>query len=513
MSAICCSLAPVRARARCRFACLSARGARQLIQLVLAESLLLAALGGVGACVLAAALGRSLRWMVPNTYLPIQLAFPLDYRVVLFAIGLALLTGVLAGLFPAWRSTHATLAASLKAGGRTGESSRDSQRVRQALVAAEIAAALVLLVGMTLCARSFERARQMYVGLDPQGVWLAGYRLQPDQFSPKEAAAFYRRLRTELNRLPGVTSVAFADWLPLGFEGGSSTRFEVAGYQPAPGERLSAGVSQVSSDYFRTLKIPLLRGREFEPQDHDQAPLVAVINEEIARRYYPGRDPVGLEINVWGKPRRVIGVARTGKYRTLNEAPRPYLWMPLDQGSDHTLTAVIRAEGSLQALGSAVDKTSATLDPNARPMAAMAMPDFMAAVYVVPRVAATLLGILGAVAVFLASLGVYSVIAWSVGRRVREIGVRMALGASRAEVVGMFVQQALRLTLVGAVIGILGAMAGGRAIAGLLVGVSSMDPMAYLMAIAALGSIAALAAWLPARRAATVDPVVALRAE
>ncbi|MCC7373825.1 MAG: ABC transporter permease [Verrucomicrobiales bacterium] len=488
-------------------------GARQLIQLVLTESLLLAALGGVGACGLAAVLGRSLRWLLPQTYLPIQLTFPLDFRVVLFAIGLALVTGILAGLFPAWRSTHATLAASLKAGGRTGESSRDSQRVRQVLVAAEIAAALVLLVGMTLCARSFESARQMYVGLDPRGVWLAGYRLQPDQFSSKDAAAFYRRLRTELSQLPGVTLVALADWLPLGFEGGSSTRFEVPGYQPAPGERLSAGVSQVSSDYFRTLKIPLVRGREFESQDHDQAPLVAVINEELARRYYPGRDPVGLEINVWGKLRRVIGVARTGKYRTLNEAPRSYVWMPLEQGSDHTLTAVIRAEGSLEALGAAVERASAAIDPNARPMAAMAMTDFMAAVYVVPRVAATLLGILGAVAAFLASLGVYSVIAWSVGRRVREIGVRMALGADRSEVVGLFVRQALRLTVVGAVIGLLGALAGGRAIAGILVGVSSLDPWAFLIAVGAMGAIAGLAAWIPARRAATVDPVVALRAE
>ncbi|MBL9138226.1 MAG: ABC transporter permease [Verrucomicrobiales bacterium] len=488
-------------------------GARQLIQLVLTESLLLALLGGLGACVIAAALGRSLLWLLPQTYLPIQLGFSLDFRVVLFAIALALVTGVLTGLFPAWRSTHTTLAASLKAGGRSGEGSRGSQRVRQILVAAEIAAALVLLVGMTLCGRSFERARQLYVGLDPRGVWLAGYRLQPDQFSAQDAAAFYRRLQNELSQLPGVTSVALADWLPLGFEGGSSSLFQVPGYQPAPGERMSTGVSTVSHDYFRTLSIPILQGREFQLQDDDQAPLVTVINDEIARRYFPGRDPVGLEIQVWGKPRRIVGVARTGKYRSLNEAPRPFLWMPLSQGSDHTLTAVIRTEGSLEALGASVERVSAALDPNARPMAAMAMTDFMAAVYVVPRVAATLLAILGAVAVFLASLGVYSVIAWSVGRRVREIGVRMALGAGRSEVVGLFVHQALRLTLLGAVVGILGALAGGRAIAGILVGVSATDPMAYLVAIPTLGVIAAVAAWLPARRAAAVDPVVALRSD
>lgn len=488
-------------------------GARQLIQLALTESLLLSLLGGLGACGIAAAMGRSLLWLLPQTYLPVQLTFPMDFRVVLFAITLAGVTGILAGLFPAWRSTHATLAASLKAGGRSGEGSRDSQRVRQALVAAEIAAALVLLVGMTLCGRSFEKARQLYVGMDPQGVWIAGYRLQPDQFSAKDAAAFYRRLRSELAALPGVTSVALADWLPLGFEGGSSTQFQVPGYQPAPGERLSSGVSIVSPDYFGTLRIPLLRGREFELRDDAQAPLVAIINEEIARRYFPGRDPLGLEIQVWGQPRRIIGVARTGKYRTLNEAPRPYLWMPLTQGSDHTLTAVIRTEGSMEALAASVERISAAIDPNARPMAAMAMTDFMAAVYVVPRVAATLLAILGGVAVFLASLGIYSVIAWSVSRRVREIGLRMALGAGRTEVVSMFVQQALKLALIGTGVGILGAVAGGRAIAGILVGVSATDPLAYVIAIPALGAIAALAAWIPARRAATVDPVVALRAE
>lgn len=491
---------------------LGARSSR-LIRQTLVESLVLAALGGALGCFLAAGFGRALLWLLPATYLPIALEFPIDPQVLGFTALVAIGTGLLFGLVPAWRASQANLANTLKAGGRTGEGPRSGQRLRQALTIAEIAAALVLLVGMTLCARSFERARQMPVGLDPANLWLAGFRLPSGSYSKDDAAGFYRRLQAELAALPGVKSVALADWLPLGFEGGSSTAYGIPGYQPNPGENVDAGVSTVSAGYFSTLRVPLVRGREFDARDTADAPPVVIINERIAQRYFPDRDPLGLQLDLWDKRRTIIGIARTGKYHLLTEPPAAFLYLPLEQIGDYTLTAVVRTEGAPEGIARAVEQTAVALDPTAKPVAAMSMTQYMAAAYVVPRTAAVLLGVLGAVAILLAALGIYAVISWSVGRRVREIGVRMALGAARRDVAILFLRQGLRLGVYGTALGLLGSALASRVLATLLVDVSAADPLTYLLALPILAGVILLASWLPARRAATADPLAALRTE
>jgi len=488
-------------------------GTGRLIRQVLIESLVLATLGGLLGTGFAALGSRMLLGLLPVTYLPIALEFPINASVLGFTALVTLGTGLLFGLVPAWRAAQAGLADTLKAGGRSGGSSRHSHRLRQTLVVTEVAAALVLLVGMTLCARSFEEARKLNVGFDPEHVWIAGFRLPPGAYSPEEYQAFYRRLRTELAGLPGVKAVGLADWLPLGFEGGSSTGFEVPGYQPTAGENVNAGTSIVGTGYFEAFAIAPTRGRVFDDRDRQGSTPAIIINEQLARRYFGGRDPIGLPLKLWGVTRTVVGVVPTGKYRTLNEAPRNYLYVPVEQIGHPTLAAVIRTEGAPETVASSVERVARALDPSVRPVAAMPMIQFMAAAYVVPRTAATLLTILGAIAVLLSSLGIYGVIAWSVSRRVREVGVRMALGASRREVAWMFIRQGLRLVGLGLAAGLVGAVLAGRALGSLLVNLSANDPVTYLLAVPLLVGIALLACWVPARRACAVEPIAALRTD
>lgn len=485
----------------------------RLIRQTLIESLVLAAFGGALGCLLAVALRWSLLWMIPVTYLPVDIQFPVDGQVLLFTAITTVATGLLFGVVPAWRASRANVAEVLKAGGRTGEPTRHAQKLRQALVIAEIAAAFVILVGMTLCARSFEKARAVYVGFEPRDVWVAGFRLPPGAYSREEASSLFRRLRSELQNLPGVEAVALADWLPLGFEGGSSTDFGVPGYDAAPGEDINAGVSVITADYFATLKIPLLRGREFDNRDQRDSAHTVVINEQLARRYFRDRDPLGQKLQIWGEPRTIIGVARTGKYRGLNEAPRSYLFLPLEQIGDYSQTVIVRARGSLESVGKSVEQVATGINPHLKPMAAMPLTQYVAAAYLIPKTAAVLLSVLGAIAVLLAALGIYGVIAWSVGRRVREVGVRMALGAQPREVAWLFVAHGLRLMAVAVVLGILGAVLASRVLGTLLVDVSSSDPITYLVAVLVLGLVVFLACWLPARRAARIDPITALRTE
>lgn len=489
---------------------LGARSGR-LIRQVLVESLALSTLGGLGGLLVAAFFGRALSWMLPPTYLPLALHFEIDARILAFTALITLGSGLLFGLVPAWRATRTSLAGALKAGGRDGVGHRGGHRLRQALVIAEIAAALVLLVGMTLCTRSFERARLVQVGFEPRGVWIAGFRLPPGAYSRDEAASFYRRLRTELAQLPGVTSVGLTDWIPLGFEGGSSTRFSVPGYQPGPSEIVEAGVSQVSPAYFTTLRVPIARGREFDERDGPNGPPVVIINQRLADRYFPGRDALGLVIHLWDKPRTIIGITPTGKYRSLNEPPRSYLYVPVEQTTDYTLAAVVRTTGDPRAIATAVEQTALRLDHDVKPMAAMPLTDYMAAAYLIPQTAAVLLAILGSIAILLAALGIYAVIAWSVSRRVREVGVRMALGASRSGMIWMFVREGLRLAGIGTAFGLVGAVLGGRVLGNILVDVSAGDPLTYALAVPALALVAAAACWLPARRAARIEPMAALR--
>jgi predicted permease len=316
----------------------------------------------------------------------------------------------------------------------------------------------------------------------------------------------YRRLRQELAGLPGVESVALADWLPLGFEGGSTTRFAAEGYQPAPGEPMGAGVSTVSPDYFHTLRIPIVAGREFAERGDANAPRAVVINQFLADRYFAGRNPLGLKLVFWGREWLVVGVARPGKYRALNEAPQAFLYVAEPPVGDRSQAAIVRSTGDPYAIARSVEPTAVGIDPLLKPVTALSMIHTTAAAFAIPRVAATLLRALGIVALLLAALGIYGVIANSVNQRTREIGIRMALGARRFDVLRLFFRQGPCLAGLGVGFGVVGTLAAAPLLSSLLIGVTASDPLSSLGVTVLLAGVALLACWLTARRAASVDP-------
>ena len=486
----------------------------RLVRQLLIESVWLAGLGGGLGCLFAVwGVEVLFKLLPPLPHLPVGYEMRLSGSVLLFTAGLTVLTGVLFGLVPAWQAAQTNLNEPLKQAGRTGGPGAGHHRLRTALVIGEVTLAVVLLTGMTLCARSLQQARKIDLGLDPAQVWAAGFRLPVIGYDDERTRHTYRRLREALEALPGVESVAFADWLPLGVEGGSSTRFAAAGYQPAPGEPMSAGISTVSPRYFATLRIPILAGREFDERDDFAAARVVVINQWLANRYFPGRDPLGLNVEFWGRSWRVVGVAKNGPYRALNEPGQPFLYVCEPQVGDRSLAAVVRSAGEPRALAQAVEQTAMAIDPLLKPMAALALTEYTAGAFIVPRMAAILVAALGGMALVLSALGIYAVIAYSVSQRTREIGLRMALGAQRYDVLGLFLGQGLKLAGLGLVAGIIGSLAAAPVLSSLLVGVAPTDPWTYASVVLLLMVVALLACWLPARRATRVDPMQALRCD
>ncbi len=488
-------------------------GRTRLIRQLLTESVLLAGMGGALGCFFASWGVNLIFKLMPATYLPLGYDVQLNGPVLFFSAFVTVATGVLFGLAPALQAASTSLNHALKQGGRAGAPASHRHWLRSSLVISEVALALVMLVGMTLCARSLQRARKIDLGLDPRSIWIAGFRLPPVGYDNDRARAVYRRLRQELAALPGVENVALADWLPLGFEGGSSTRFAVDGYQPAPGEPMSSRVSAVSPGYFRALRVPMVAGREFAERDDTTALRVVVINQFFAGRYFAGRDPLGLKLRMWDNEWTVVGVVKDGKYRALNEPPQSFVYVAEPQVGDRSLVAIVRTSGDPHAIARAADRAAAAVDPLLKPVAAMTMVDYTAAAFAVPRVAATLLAALGAMALLLAALGIYGLMSYSVSQRTREIGVRMALGARSIEVERLFVKQGMRLTAAGLLVGVIGAFAAARVFSSLLVGVTASDLPTYALVAISLAAVALFACWLPARRAARVDPMEALRYE
>jgi predicted permease len=488
-------------------------GGRRLIRQLLVESVLLAACGGALGCLFASWGADLLYRLMPPTYLPIGYDLRLDGRTLLFSLAVTLVTGVLFGLAPALQAARTNLAESLKDGSRSAGATVRTHWLRGALVVAEVALALVLLVGMTLCARSLQEARRVDVGFDPRQLWGAGFRLPPTGYDDERVRQLYDRLRRQVATLPGVESVALADWFPLGFEGGANARFSPDGYQPAPAEPMSAGVSIVSADYFRTFRIPLFAGREFRDSDDVKAPPVAIINQHLAQRYFAGRDPLGRKIRFWGQEWTIVGVAKTGKYRALNEPTQPYLYVPQLQTADRSMNVLIRTRGDPRSVARSLERTATALDPLLKPVASLTYEDYMAAAFAVPRVAAILLSTLGLLALALAALGIYGVMSYSVSRRTRELGIRIAVGARPLDILGLVLKQGMTLTALGVLGGVLGAVAVAQVLSSLLVGVRASDPLTYAAGVVLMAAVALLACYVPARRAARVDPMVALRYE
>jgi len=485
----------------------------QIMRQLMMESLCLAVVGGAGGIALAMWGANALFDLMPTTYLPIGYDVGLNWSVVGVVAALTLSAGILFGLAPALQAGRANLNETLKAGARTSSGLGPRQWLRRAFVVGQVGLAFVLLLGMGLCVRSFAHARHVELGIDPQGIWVAGFKLSPHVGDGTAVRSFYQRLQAEAARLPGVEQAALADWLPLGFEGGSGVGVKIPGYVPVPGENMSAGISYVSPGYLDVLRIRRISGRDFTPADDTEAPLVGMVNEAFARKFFGGRDPVGLTFNCWRGDVRIIGLVKTGRYRTLNEPEQPYVYLSTWQSDVRTLALAVRTAGDPKQLAQAVERMAVAIHPLAAPTAAMTYEDYVAAAFTTPRLAATLLSLLGALALSLAILGLYAVMSQNVGQRVREMGIRLALGAQPSQLRGLVVQQGLRLTVVGLLLGGVCGWAMSRLLAGLLVGVSTTDFLTWSLVPLLLVTAALVTCWVPARRASRVNPMVALRTE
>jgi predicted permease len=495
-----------------------AAGARrlQLVRLFLTESLVLALLGGGAGTLLAAWAVDSVSYFVPpeiaaNT----QLNFHLDGMSLGFTLLLSMATGIAFGLVPALQAPHLNLQAVLKEGGRSSSQGGASQhRLRDGLVVAEIAIALALLVGAGLCIKGLRQARRIDFGFNPDHVLIAGMQIGMNGYDVATGRTFYRQAQHRIASLPGVEDAALASWFPLGLSGCKGWDVSVDGYQRPVGEDTTYTYAVISPRYFSTLRLPLVAGRDFTEADDSNSSKVAVVNETFAKRFWPGKDPIGRQFRTGGVSRTVVGVAKAGKYNQLNESPWCFFYLPyLQEVPDLDLSLCVRTSGDPSAFSGMMRQAIHEIDPGVELLGTVPLSAHSAMVLFPQRMASSLLLLLGFIALMLAAMGVYAVLAYAVGQRTQEFGVRIALGASSADVLRLVIGRGMLLAAVGVAIGIAFSLGATRLMAGFLYGVSPVDPVTLVGVPFVLGLVAMLACYLPARRATRVDPIVALRAQ
>ena len=437
-----------------------------------------------------------------------------DRRVLLFTLGVSLATGLLFGLAPALQSTRAGLTAGLKDEGGLGATAGRRFGLRNLLVVAQVALSLVLLAGAGLFIRSLRNAVTYHPGFDADRLLLATLEIRGQQVSKEEGARLYQQLQERVAGLPGVGGVTFTRVVPLG-GGGQRRNIDIEGYQPQPNEDIELNTNVVGHGYFPTMGIPIVEGRGFGPQDTEKSPGVVVVNEELARRYFPGQTAVGkrLRTDSEGPYFEIVGVARTAKYRNLRERPLPFIYIPLAQEYQRGMTLVVRTDGDPLALAPSVTGAMREINRNLPLSSVRTMASHARAALAADRMIAVMLGFFAAVALALAAVGIYGVLAYSVAQRTREIGIRVALGAGRADILRLVVGQGMALVLLGTAVGLGLALALSRLFAGLLFGVGASDPATLTAITLLLAAVALVACYLPARRATKVDPMVALRYE
>ena len=490
-------------------------GRARLAAQLLTESLVLAIIGALVAVPLAIWLGRSLGYLLPASSFPIGLEAGLNAHTLGFMVLLCVAACLLSGVAPAIHAARASLNDALKESGRSGTGTGRSQRVRGLLVISEVALAMVAITGAGLFARSFQLARQIHPGFDTHNVLVSRLYLSTAGYQVPERKLFCQRLRERLESEPGIAGAVYADGIPLGFGGYAWEDLQIEGYVPGPGENLKIYRNVVAPGYFDLLKIPLLEGRDFtERDDIDKLP-VMIVNKTFVRRFFSGHSPLGRKVHGWGQWFTVAGVVKDSKYSRPNESPQPYFYVPFRQiyRADLGIAFYVRATGDINQALDTMRREVRGLDPNVAVLDAMPFAEYISASLYPQKVAAMLLGVLGAVSVLLAAIGLYSVMAYSVAQRTHEIGIRMALGAEAGDVRAFVVREGMALALVGLVAGMAIAFAVTRLASGLLINVSATDPLIFGGATALLGVITLAANYLPARRATKVDPNIALRFE
>ena len=510
------NLLAARGAARSReFAVRVAIGATrwQLMRQLLIESLVLAAVGGFFGVMLAA-WGRDLLVALSPPGVRRFQETRLDMWVLLFTGLLSVGTSVLFGLWPAWHTSRADAQSAL-AGGRGSSDAPSARRSRELLIIAEVALTLLLLSSAALVLKSFARATSLQLGFEPRGLVSAQLFLpSPTYDDADKLTTFTDQLLQKLRAIPGVEKASVAANPPL-LTGWQTSVLPEGMPEPKPGQSLSTEVTVVAGDYFGTIGTPLLRGRTFSPNDTKDAPPVVMIDQTLAERSFPNQDPVGKRLrinnNVW---RTVVGVVPRLKVYGFNDSvPLPQSYLPATQVPQSALTILLRTNLPAQTLERPLRQIVASLDAAQPVFDVRTMQERVEETWAAPRLITFLLSTFAGLALVLAVVGLYGVMAYNGIRRMREIGVRLALGARRRQIVAMMLNQGMRLLVIGLAVGLVAALAASRVLASLLFQVSATDPLVYVGVSLVLGLAAALACWIPARRASRVDPIITLRAE
>jgi putative ABC transport system permease protein len=485
-------------------------GRRRIVRQLMTESALLAGLGAALGLVLAFWGKDLLRMFISD--LPV---LPMDARVLAFTLLLATFTGLLFGLAPAWESSRIALNDALNEDGRaTGTTGRRQHRLSRLLVVAQVGLALVLLVGAGLLGQSFLRLHGVDPGFRPDHILSMTIVLsEPKYPDDRSRAAYFQQVIERLRPLPGVAAVGANSMLPLTPFGNTFAGLEIEGQPPpAPGEYRFLQCGTVNGDYFRTMGIPLKSGRVFTDADQAGKPSVALVNETFVRRYFPDADPLGKRLGEGKDAMTIIGVVGDER-RALESSPQPQFYRCYLQACAGVMSLAVRTRGAPTKLAGAVRSAILGVDRDQPVYSLMTLEQRLADELRPRRLNMLLIGTLGALALGLSVIGIYGVLSFSVAQRTHEIGVRMALGAQGGDILWLVIGEGLKLTLAGVGIGVFAALGLTRLISSLLWGVSAFDPATFAGVSALLTAIALFGCWLPARRAAKVDPMVALRYE
>ena len=492
-------------------------GWQRLARQLLTESILLALLGGAAGLLVARAALLVVRTMNPGN-IPRLDEIGINGAVLAFTFGLSLATGVLFGLAPAWRAIKLDPNSSLKAGGRSGQSDSGlylkRHRLRSLLIASELALSLVLLIGAGLLIRSFIRLQSVAPGFTADNVLSMQVVVSDPKYrDAKVLDSFYHEVEARIAHLPGVVAEGTVSALPLtGSVGWGGIHVE--GYNPPPGQELQVDQRDASTDYFRTMQIPLISGRFFSDQDNLETPRVAIIDQKFAQRFWPHNDAVGK--HVWFDPKKpitIVGVVGVVKQYGLDTEGKIATYFPMQQGPDGGTFLVARSSSNNPGLSTAMTNEIHAVDPTVVVYGIRSMQDRLYDSLARQRFSSTMLGAFAAFALLLASVGLYGVMSYLVTQSTRDIGILVALGARQENILALVVRQGMQLTLIGIFAGLIGAAALTRLITSLLFGISALDVTTFLAVPALLALVAFAATAIPAWRASSVDPIVALREE
>jgi predicted permease len=488
---------------------------RRLVRQLLTEASILAAGGSALGLLCTVWLAHSLRWLLPSFEATSLLDPHVDAGVLAFTAALACAATLVAGIAPALHGSRERFGEALNDGGRGASDGIHAMRLRSALVVAEMALAVISLVGAGLFYESFRNTRSVSPGFNADHVAMGSVSLTLAGYDSAFADAFLRRVSDRIRREPGVSAVSYTDYVPLSMGEGSWEDLVVEGYAPERNENMKLYRAAIGPDYFRVMDIPLVAGRDFRFDDDSAHAPVMIVNEAFERHFLRGRSTLGVKVKGWGKWFTIVGVAKDVKNYRLTESPTPYFYVPIRQvyRPEYGYTFVAHTAAPVDQTVRTIMQAVKSADPAVPAFNAMPLTEYIGAPLRGQETAARLLALLAAVALLLAAIGLYGVIAYSVAQRTKEIGVRMALGARPLDVLRAVASQAGGLLLIGLLIGLSGAAATGRVVSSLLFSVRPGEPVVFVVAAVGMVAIALVATGIPARRAMRVDPIVALRTD